>query len=329
MTTREEAQRLADALGAILAGPRYMADDYEPTLTNAAALLRQWPDAGEPVAIADGTFNCNAPLGTPLYAAPPAAQPGSMPIESAPKSTSDILLISRNGNFRIETGGFAHHMIDAAKVDGDECLFTHWMPLPPPPGKQPAAQPAGMVVTECNDNDSPWLVCKTCQAAGKCKQEQHGWLRPEVVAFANLMERELRNNDHKGGWKDDAPGRLLERAEEEMRELHAALLSYPRDTRKYRYELASEGADVANMVMMVLDVCGALAASPSQPAAPAVEPLTERIAVLEMALRKVSMNAVFTGNGECSLSFAIVKEVDAALAAIERAHGITQGEQHG
>ena len=83
-------------------------------------------------------------------------------------------------------------------------------------------------------------------------------MRPEVVAFANLMERELRNNDHKGGWKDDAPGRLLERAEEEMREFFAAFLSYPRDTYKYRDDLASEGADVANMLMMVLDVCGAL-----------------------------------------------------------------------
>ena len=86
-------------------------------------------------------------------------------------------------------------------------------------------------------------------------------LCPEVLAFANLMERELRNNDHKGGWKDDAPGRLLERAEEEMREFLAAFLSYPRDTHKYRNDLASEGADVANMLMMVLDACGALAAA--------------------------------------------------------------------
>lgn len=32
------------------------------------------------------------------------------------------------------------------------------------------------------------------------------------------------------------------------------------------------------------------------------------------ALRKVSMNAVYVSNGECSLSFDVVKEVDAAIA---------------
>ena len=32
------------------------------------------------------------------------------------------------------------------------------------------------------------------------------------------------------------------------------------------------------------------------------------------ALRKVSMNAVYVSNGECSLPFDVVKEVDAAIA---------------
>lgn len=87
--------------------------------------------------------------------------------------------------------------------------------------------------------------------------ERCAW-RPEVVAFANLMERELRENDHKGGWKHDAPGALIDHAWVEMREFQGALTAYPRDTQQYLTNLAGEGADIANMVMMVLDVCGAL-----------------------------------------------------------------------
>jgi len=35
-----------------------------------------------------------------------------------------------------------------------------------------AAQPAPVPVplTQCNDNDSPWLICKTCAAVGRCAQ---------------------------------------------------------------------------------------------------------------------------------------------------------------
>lgn len=90
--------------------------------------------------------------------------------------------------------------------------------------------------------------------------------RPEVVAFASLMERELRENDWKGGWKHCNFASLMSHVWEEARELQEALLSYPRDTQKYRERIASEGADIANMVMMVLDVRGALSPSPAPPA---------------------------------------------------------------
>ena len=33
---------------------------------------------------------------------------------------------------------------------------------------QPA--PAAVPLTECNDNDSPWLICKTCANVGKCQR---------------------------------------------------------------------------------------------------------------------------------------------------------------
>lgn len=86
--------------------------------------------------------------------------------------------------------------------------------------------------------------------------------RSEVIAFANAMERKLRANDWKGGWKDDASGDLMSRVHQELREFIGAHLAYPRDTDKYRADLLDEGADVANMIMMVIDVCGGLPAPP-------------------------------------------------------------------
>lgn len=42
--------------------------------------------------------------------------------------------------------------------------------------------------------------------------------RPEVIAFADLMEAQLRANDHKPGWKDDLACDLLPRLREETDE---------------------------------------------------------------------------------------------------------------
>jgi hypothetical protein len=82
--------------------------------------------------------------------------------------------------------------------------------------------------------------------------------RSEVVAFADAMERKLRANDWKGGWKEDTSGALMVRVREEFREFDAAHLAYPRGTEQYRTKLLDEAADVANMAMMVVDVCGGL-----------------------------------------------------------------------
>lgn len=77
------------------------------------------------------------------------------------------------------------------------------------------------------------------------------YLRPEVLAFARLMERQLRANDHKPGWKNDTPVALMRRLEEEAQELNGALGWSP-------VEVALEAADVANFAMMIADVCGCL-----------------------------------------------------------------------
>lgn len=86
-------------------------------------------------------------------------------------------------------------------------------------------------------------------------QNEIKWFRPEVLQFAVLMEQELRANDHKPGWKDDHPADLLCRVHQELKELQYA---YCAEDKYDPNKLASEGADVANMLMMFLDVCGAL-----------------------------------------------------------------------
>lgn len=101
--------------------------------------------------------------------------------------------------------------------------------------------------------------------AASAQQRVPAW-RPEVIAFANAMERKLRENEWKGTWKHDAPGSLMDRVHEELMEFRDELYTIgPRDTEAHRTALLNEAADVANMLMMVVDVCGALAASPSAP----------------------------------------------------------------
>ena len=88
-------------------------------------------------------------------------------------------------------------------------------------------------------------------------------IRPEVLAFAHLMERELRNNDHKTGWKDASPVWLAGRTFDEAQELCDIANDYEAERQSpiasdVRDEVAGEAADVANMAMMVADVCGCL-----------------------------------------------------------------------
>lgn len=88
----------------------------------------------------------------------------------------------------------------------------------------------------------------------------YGW-RPEVAAFANLMEQQLRANDHKPGWKGDEPDALFRRLVEESSELEDAIY-HTVDGEAF---VGKEAADVANFAMMIADVCGAL--TPSAPSA--------------------------------------------------------------
>lgn len=80
---------------------------------------------------------------------------------------------------------------------------------------------------------------------------QTAYLRPEVLAFARLMEQQLRAIDHKPGWQNDTPKALMQRLDEEVQELDEALIHS-------REQIAKEAADVANFALMIADVSGCL-----------------------------------------------------------------------
>lgn len=128
-----------------------------------------------------------------------------------------------------------------------------------PPGGEPPAHHVGDV----NDMIAPGGEVEPVQklhelAAPGGEQEALDW-RPEVCAFADLMEQKLQANDHKGGWRGDAPWPLFLRLKEEVRELADLLGPGTRgDFASWAYRVGREAADVANFAMMIADVCGAL-----------------------------------------------------------------------
>ncbi len=85
-------------------------------------------------------------------------------------------------------------------------------------------------------------------------------IRPEVLWFAQQMERKLRENEGKGGWAACRAQWLWERMMQESRELKGLL-----DMKSEQYaqrghlhecidDVIAEAADVANFAMMIADV---------------------------------------------------------------------------
>ena len=72
--------------------------------------------------------------------------------------------------------------------------------------------------------------------------------RPEVVWFADAMERKLRENDHKRHWTGMGMQYLSMRLTQERKELYAAIASGDPTL------VLDEAADIANFAMMVADV---------------------------------------------------------------------------
>lgn len=93
-------------------------------------------------------------------------------------------------------------------------------------------------------------------------------VRVEVAKFAQAMEAELRENEHKGNWKDCELRFLTTKLMEEVEELALASQGYMiienrSDVCKaakavQRINVHSEAADVGNIAMMIADICNAL-----------------------------------------------------------------------
>ena len=95
--------------------------------------------------------------------------------------------------------------------------------------------------------------------------------RTDVIAFANAMEKTLRKNDHKDGWSDLKFSYLLDRLEEECKELEECfwmpdsrsemvwLSDDLQPRRKFKLDrIMDECTDVANFAMMIYSRLAAL-----------------------------------------------------------------------
>lgn len=87
-------------------------------------------------------------------------------------------------------------------------------------------------------------------------------IRRAVEAFAHLMERQLKANDHKPGWPNDDPHdlfrRLLEEEGELMAEINRAGMKGQNLNPEVIASIGKEAADVANCAMMIAERYGAL-----------------------------------------------------------------------
>lgn len=88
-------------------------------------------------------------------------------------------------------------------------------------------------------------------------------LRPEVMAFAQAMERVLRQNDYKGGWERMSVPAMSERLDEEVAELQFEIARPPISMIHAR--ILKEATDVANFCMFLADVYGGLRYDPGEP----------------------------------------------------------------
>lgn len=114
--------------------------------------------------------------------------------------------------------------------------------------------------------DLPVLI-----AEWRAQKAEIDFLRPEVMAFAKLMEKSLRAKDAAYGvnsWKkNDQPDELLphvmDRAERALDEANLAKRHHPKDEYDFTADMAltdcaEQAVHAANYAMMTADVCGAL-----------------------------------------------------------------------
>lgn len=79
-------------------------------------------------------------------------------------------------------------------------------------------------------------------------------IRESLRNFVIEMEKVLRDNDYKGGWKAESLEYLIKRAMTELGELSDALLRYQHnDHQDNAAMVVREAVDVANYMMMIAD----------------------------------------------------------------------------
>jgi hypothetical protein len=113
-----------------------------------------------------------------------------------------------------------------------------------------------------NTHPRGWFVeCPTCQAdvfvPVHNKTPGSITLRYEVLKFAELMEKKLRENDHKRTWEDLHPLDIIRAADKERDEVLLLLHKYNLDWNefdKHKEEISGECADNANFWMMLSDL---------------------------------------------------------------------------
>jgi NTP pyrophosphatase (non-canonical NTP hydrolase) len=80
-------------------------------------------------------------------------------------------------------------------------------------------------------------------------------MRDEVVKFAEVMEKKLQENEHKGGWDDCSIDFLTYRLRQETAELFEALTLFHRMPNEQTKKLVEdECADVGNFAMFIQDL---------------------------------------------------------------------------
>lgn len=102
------------------------------------------------------------------------------------------------------------------------------------------------------------MLAGTCLALGVwCWQEagepERVYARPQVLAFARLMEETLKRNDFKGGWEECDLNWTRAKLREEVSEFVAEL-----DEPLVPNLLIGEATDVANVMLITLDNQGLL-----------------------------------------------------------------------
>ena len=80
------------------------------------------------------------------------------------------------------------------------------------------------------------------------------YLRPEVQKFAEEMEKQLRANEHKGGWKDCDKDFLYSELMKNITTLVVALMFNNQEE-----HITRRCANIANFAMMIADNFGAKA----------------------------------------------------------------------